>query len=136
MQGVFNNGQLWGARVFVERLIGSAKKSLLLIDNWATVETIDLFVKKRTGEKVTVITSEHFKKGVPHHAISNADIEAIHEFSFLPLPFRSGLRYHLQCPPQRKSCFIETGESSHCVHGESLICANNIENSIALAAEK
>ena len=50
---MFYNGQLWDARVFVERLIGSAKRSLLLIDNWATVETLDLFAKKRTGVKVT-----------------------------------------------------------------------------------
>jgi hypothetical protein len=75
LQGVFYNGQLWDARVFVERLIASAKRSLLLIDNWATVDTLDLFAKKRTGVKVTVITSEHFKKGVPHHAISDADIK-------------------------------------------------------------
>ena len=49
LQGVFYNGQLWDARVFVERLIGSAKRSLLLIDNWATVESLDLFAKKRAG---------------------------------------------------------------------------------------
>ena len=36
-QGVFYDGQLWDARVFAERLIGGAKKSLVLIDNWATV---------------------------------------------------------------------------------------------------
>ena len=66
LQGVFYNGQLWDARVFVERLIGSAKLSLLLIDNWATVETLDLFAKKRTGVKVTIFTSEHYdEKDVP-----------------------------------------------------------------------
>ena len=72
LQGVFYNGQLWGARVFVERLIGSAKRSLLLIDNWATVETLDLFVKKRTGVKVTIFTSEHYdEKGMPHHQVGS-----------------------------------------------------------------
>ena len=75
LQGVFYNGQLWDARVFVERLIGSAKRSLLLIDNWSTVETLDLFAKKRTGVKVTIITSEHYRDKVPHHQISDADIE-------------------------------------------------------------
>jgi hypothetical protein len=44
LQGVFYNGQLWDARVFVERLIGSAKRSLLLIDNWATVETLEIYL--------------------------------------------------------------------------------------------
>ena len=75
LQGVFYNGQLWDARVFVERLIGSAKRSLLLIDNWVTVETLDLFAKKRKDVKVTVITSEHYKEKVPHHTISAADIK-------------------------------------------------------------
>ena len=75
VRGVFYNGQLWDARVFVERLIGSAKRSLLLIDNWATVETLDLFAKKRKDVKVTVITSEHYKEKVPHHVISAADIK-------------------------------------------------------------
>ena len=34
-----------------------------------------MFTKKRKGVKVTIITSEHFKKGVPHPAISDGDIE-------------------------------------------------------------
>ena len=76
LQGVFYNGQLWDARVFVERLIVFAKRSLILIDNWATVETLDLFAKKRKGVRFTIFTSEHFdKKGVPHHKISPADIK-------------------------------------------------------------
>ena len=49
LQGVFYDGQLWDARALVLKLIGSAKKSLILIDNWATPETLDLFAKKRKG---------------------------------------------------------------------------------------
>ena len=80
VQGIFYNGQLWDARVFVERLIGSAKRSLLLIDNWATVDTLDLFAKKRTGVKVTIFTSEHYdEKGVPHRKISPADIKTFNK---------------------------------------------------------
>ena len=75
LQGVFYDGQLWDARALVLKLIGSAKKSLILIDNWATPETLDLFAKKRKGVKVTIITSEHYdKKYVPHRKISPADI--------------------------------------------------------------
>ena len=75
LQGVFYDGQLWDARALVLKLIQSAKRSLLLIDNWATPETLDLFAKKRKGVKVTIITSEHYdKKHVPHRKISNADI--------------------------------------------------------------
>ena len=75
LQGVFYDGQLWDARALVLKLIQSAKRSLILIDNWATPETLDLFAKKRKGVKVTIITSEHYdKKHVPHRKISNADI--------------------------------------------------------------
>ncbi|MBQ8124676.1 MAG: ORF6N domain-containing protein [Kiritimatiellae bacterium] len=75
LQGVFYDGQLWDARVLVLKLIQSAKRSLILIDNWATPETLDFFAKKRKGVKVTIITSEHYdKKHVPHRKISPADI--------------------------------------------------------------
>ena len=75
LQGVFYDGQLWDARALVLKLIQSAKRSLILIDNWATAETLDLFAKKRNGVKVTVFTSEHYdRKHVPHHKISDADI--------------------------------------------------------------
>ena len=76
LQGVFYDGQLWDARALVLKLIQSAKRSLILIDNWATAETLDLFSKKRKGVKVTVITSEHYdKKHVPHRKISDDDVK-------------------------------------------------------------
>lgn len=75
IQGVFYDGQLWDARALVLKLIQTAKRSIILIDNWATPETLDLLAKKGKGVKVTVFTSEHYdKKHVPHHKISPADI--------------------------------------------------------------
>ena len=74
LQGVFYHGQLWDARALVLSLVSRAKRALILIDNWATPETLDLFTKKHKGVKVTIFTSEHFKKGAPHHSISDADI--------------------------------------------------------------
>ena len=75
LQGVFYDGQLWDARALVLKLVASAKQSLILIDNWATPEVLDLFSKKRKGVKVTVITSEHYdKKHVPHRKISDDDV--------------------------------------------------------------
>ena len=75
LQGVFYDGQLWDARALVMKLVQSAKRSLILIDNWATPETLDLFAKKRKGVKVTIFTSEHYdKKHVPHRKISPADV--------------------------------------------------------------
>ena len=75
LQGVFYDGQLWDARALVLSLVARAKRSLLLIDNWATPETLDLFAKKRKGVNVTIITTEHYKKGVPKHLISQADVK-------------------------------------------------------------
>ena len=75
LQGVFYDGQLWDARALVLSLVAGAKRSLILIDNWATAEVLDLFTKKRKGVKVTIITSEHYdKKHVPRRKISEADI--------------------------------------------------------------
>ena len=51
LQGVFYDGQLWDARALVLKLVSSAKRSLILIDNWATAATLDLFTKKRKGVK-------------------------------------------------------------------------------------
>jgi len=77
LQGVFYDGQLWDARALVVKLVAAAKKSLLLVDNWATAEVLDLFAKKRQGVKVTIFTSEHFdRKHVPHRKISQADVKA------------------------------------------------------------
>lgn len=80
LQGLFYDGQLWDARVLVMKLIERAKRSLILIDNWATPEVLDLFAKKRKGVKVTIFTSEHFNKlHVPSHKISEADIKSFNE---------------------------------------------------------
>ncbi len=75
LKGVFYDGQLWDARALVLKLITSAKRSLILIDNWATSEVLDLFAKKREGVKVTIFTSEHYdRKHIPHRQISDADV--------------------------------------------------------------
>ena len=75
LQGVFCNGQLWDARTLVLSLVSRAKRSLILIDNWANTEVLDLFAKKRKGVRLTIFTSEHYdKKHVPHRKISPADV--------------------------------------------------------------
>ena len=75
IQGVFYDGQLWDARALVLKLIQSAKRSLILIDNWANTEVLDLFKRKHKGVRLTIFTSEHYdKKHVPHHKISPADV--------------------------------------------------------------
>ena len=75
LQGVFYDGQLWDARALVLKLVAGARRSLILIDSWATVETLDLFAKKHKGVNLTVFTSEHYDRNhVPHRKISSADV--------------------------------------------------------------
>ena len=74
-RGVFYDGQLWDARAFVDRLVKRAKQSLVIIDNWATVETLDMLAAKQKGVALTVVTSEHRDgKGNPRPKILPADI--------------------------------------------------------------
>ena len=76
LQGVFYNGQLWDARALVLSLIARAKRSLILIDNWANTAVLDLFTKKREGVRLTIFTSEHYDRNhVPHRKISPADVK-------------------------------------------------------------
>ena len=76
LQGVFYNGQLWDARALVLSLVARAKRSLILIDNWANTSVLDLFTKKCKGVRLTIFTSEHYDRNhVPHRKISLADIK-------------------------------------------------------------
>ena len=77
LRGVFYDGQIWDAFALVERLIASAKKSILLIDNWANEVTLDMLAKKRKGVSVTVVTSQHFdrKTGLPHVKVLPTEIK-------------------------------------------------------------
>ena len=75
IQGVFYDGQLWDACSLVERLVARARASILLIDNWVGVETLDLLAKKRKGVSVTVVTSEHKdRRGKPRPTLAETDI--------------------------------------------------------------
>ena len=57
------------------RVMNQAVKSILLIDNGATVETLDMLAKKREHVVVTVITSAHpDRQGNPRPKISAVDV--------------------------------------------------------------
>ena len=62
LQGVFFEGQLWDACSLVEKLIARAKSSILLIDNWVSIETLDMLAKKNSGVAVFIVTSKHGNK--------------------------------------------------------------------------
>ena len=62
LQGVFYEGQLWDACSLVEKLIGRAKKEILLIDSWVGPGTLDMLAKKRKGVKVEIVSSPRGNK--------------------------------------------------------------------------
>jgi hypothetical protein len=62
LQGVFYEGQLWDACSLVEKLIGRAKKEIVLIDSWVGPSTLDMLAKKRKGVSVDVVTSPRGNK--------------------------------------------------------------------------
>lgn len=61
-QGIFYEGQLWDACSFIEKLIAKAKRSILLIDSWVDVGTLDILAKKRKGVAVEVVASKRGNK--------------------------------------------------------------------------
>ena len=62
LQGVFYEGQLWDACSLVEKLIGRAKKTILLIDSWVEPGTLDMLAKKRKGVTVEIVASPRGNK--------------------------------------------------------------------------
>ena len=54
---MFYNEQVFDAHVFAVKFILSAKKSILLIDSWVDVVTLELLAKKAKGVTVEIVTS-------------------------------------------------------------------------------
>ncbi len=55
-QGIFFNGQVFDAYAFVSDLIRSAKKSIILIDNYIDDTVLTRFTKRKKGVTVTIFT--------------------------------------------------------------------------------
>jgi hypothetical protein len=55
-QGIFFDGQVFDAYVFVADLIKSARKSIILIDNYVDESVLILFAKRKKGVKLTILT--------------------------------------------------------------------------------
>ena len=55
-QGIFYDGQVFDAYIFVAGLIKSAKKSILLIDNYIDESVLQLFTKRKRNVTVTIYT--------------------------------------------------------------------------------
>jgi len=55
-QGIFYNGEVFDAYVFVADLIKSAKKSIVLVDNYVDETTLTLLTKRNAGCTATIYT--------------------------------------------------------------------------------
>ena len=87
LQGVFYEGQLWDACSLVEKLIGRAKKEILLIDNWVGPGTLDMLAKKRKGVKVEVVSSPRDNK------LAQSDIDKFNT-QYDGLAVKTSLTFH------------------------------------------
>ena len=68
-QKVFYDGAVFDADAFATRYILSAKKSILLIDNYVDVVTLEMLAKKRRGVMVEIVTSRRGNR------LSESDVE-------------------------------------------------------------
>jgi len=55
-QGIFYDGQIFDAYVFVADLIKSANKSIVLVDNYIDESVLQLFTKRKSNVHVTIFT--------------------------------------------------------------------------------
>jgi phage regulator Rha-like protein len=69
-QGIFYDGQVFDAYVFVADLIKSAKKTIILIDNYVDESVLQLFTKRNKNVLVTIYTkniSKALKQDLEKH---------------------------------------------------------------------
>ena len=57
-EGIFADGQIYDAYEFVERLIKSAKKTILLIDNYVDESVLTMMSEKGNGVQVDIYTKD------------------------------------------------------------------------------
>ncbi len=57
MEGIFYDGQIFDAYAFVSNLIKSAKKSVILVDNYVDESVLLLLSKRRKGSTASIYTS-------------------------------------------------------------------------------
>ena len=76
-QGVFYDGQIYDAYTFVSDLIKSAKKRIILIDNYVDETVLTLLDKREEGVSAVIYTqqiSRHFQLDIDRHNAQYAPI--------------------------------------------------------------
>ena len=77
-QGVFYNGQIYDAYTFVSDLIKSAKKRIILIDNYVDETVLTLLDKREIGVAAIIYTQQitrHFQLDIDRHNAQYTPIE-------------------------------------------------------------
>jgi hypothetical protein len=77
VQGVFYEGQIFDAYVFAADLVKSAKKSLVLLDNYVDESVLLLFAKRTDGVRVKIITRKISRQLQLDLARHNAQYEPV-----------------------------------------------------------
>lgn len=57
-QGIFYEGSVFDARLFVERLVNRAKRELILLDNYVDATTLGIFASKQRSVKLRIYTKK------------------------------------------------------------------------------
>ena len=104
LQGVFYDGQVFDAKVFAAKHILSAKKSILLIDSWVDVVTLELLAKKAKGVTVEIVASPRGNK------ISASDM-AMFNRQYGGLSVRTSKNFHDRFLIIDKTTLIHVGAS-------------------------
>jgi len=79
-QGVFYDGQIFDAYVFVSGLIKKAKKSIVIIDNYIDETVLSMLAKRKKGIKVKILTktiSKQLTLDVNKHNAQYSKIELV-----------------------------------------------------------
>jgi len=63
-EGIFFNGQVFDAYVFVTSLIKSAKESIVLIDNYIDESVLSMLTKRKSGVEATIFTPRLFNVNI------------------------------------------------------------------------
>jgi thiol-disulfide isomerase/thioredoxin len=77
-QGIFYNGQVFDAYVFASKIVKSAKKLIILIDNFVDESVLQLLTKRAKGIKVVIYTkniSKVLKQDLEKHNSQYEKIE-------------------------------------------------------------
>lgn len=110
-QGIFFEGQIFDANVFVSNLIKNAKLSIILFDNYVDENTLLLLTKRKLGVKCSVFTriNEALKKDLLKHnkqyqAIDLIDNKGSHD-RFLILDNKHLYHFGASLKDLGKKCF-------------------------------